>query len=61
MQLGFHPVAVVGKVVHTKIGKREQCTKGETINKTIKKYLIHKLENKYTKQANINMSLVINK
>jgi len=52
-------VAVAGKVVQTKIGKRQQYTKGEARQKTIQKYIIYKTENKYTKQANI--SRVINK
>jgi len=36
LHLGFHPVTVVGNVVHTKIGERQQYTKGEIINETIK-------------------------
>jgi hypothetical protein len=52
---------MVGKVVYTKIVERQQYTKGETIHKTIQKHRIHKIENKYTKHANINMSRVISK
>jgi hypothetical protein len=48
LQLGFNPVAVVGKLVQ--IGKRQLYTKGETILKTIHKHKIHKTENKRTKQ-----------
>jgi hypothetical protein len=36
MQLGVHPVAVVGKFVK-KIGKRQLYKKGEAINKTTQK------------------------
>ena len=48
LQLGFHPVAVVGKLVQ--IGKRQLYTRGGTIHKTIHKHRIHKIENKHTKQ-----------
>ena len=50
LQFGFHPVAVVGKLVQT--GKRQLYTKEETILKTIHKHRIHKIENKHTKQGN---------
>ena len=46
LQLGFHPVAVVGKLVK-KIGKGQVYTKRETMHKTIQKHKIHKIENKH--------------
>jgi len=42
---GFHPVAVVGKLVQEK-GNRQLCTKGETIHKKIQKHRIPKIEGK---------------
>jgi hypothetical protein len=48
--LGFHPVAVVGKLLQNK--KRDSCTqKRETIHKTIQKHKVHKVD-KHTKQEN---------
>jgi len=35
-----------------KIGKRQPCTKGETVPKTIQNHRINKIGNKYTKQRN---------
>jgi hypothetical protein len=46
---GFPPGGS-GRKTCTKIGKRQQFIKGETIHKTIQKHTIHKLENKHTKQ-----------
>jgi hypothetical protein len=48
LELGFHPVALVGKLVK-KIGKRRLYTKLETVHKTIqRKHRIHKIENRHT-------------
>ena len=49
LQLGFHPVAVVGTKLY-KIGKRQLYTRGETMHKTKQKHRTHKIENKNTKQ-----------
>ena len=46
LQLGFQPVAVVGKLVK-KIGKRQLYRNGEAVHKTIKKRRIHTIENTY--------------
>jgi hypothetical protein len=50
MQLGFHPVEKVGKIVQ-KQERDKLYTKGETI-KNNKKHGIHKIENLYTNQEN---------
>jgi len=55
LQLGFHPVAVAGKLVKKK--KRQLYTKGETIHKTIQKHRIQKTENIQNKKTNIQRTL----
>ena len=50
LRLGFHPVAVVGRLV---LKQERDSTKGETIHKTkktLQKQRIQKIENKNTKQ-----------
>jgi hypothetical protein len=47
LQLGFLPVAVVGKLVQK---WEKDSTKRERVHKTIQKHKIHKIENKNTKQ-----------
>jgi hypothetical protein len=42
--LGCHPAAVVDNLV-------QKCER-ETVNKTIQKHRLQKIENKYTKQEN---------
>jgi hypothetical protein len=49
--VGF-PLGGIGQETCTKIGKRQLCTKGETVHKTLQKHIIHKIENKCTKQEN---------
>ena len=46
LQMGFHPVAVVGRLVQK---LERDSTKGETVHKTTQKRRIHKIENKNTK------------
>jgi len=53
-------VTVIVKDVHTKIGETTIYKRRNNTQK-IHKHRIHKIENKYTKQANINMSRVISK
>ena len=64
LQLGFHPVAVVGRL--TEMGNRQIYIEGETIHNTIQKHRTRKTDNKNTKQKNIkrilkNTSRVIRK
>jgi len=62
LQLGFHPLAIVGKIVQ-KQERDKLYTKGETIDKTIKKHGMHKIENKTYKpskqtQKNIKKNII---
>ena len=50
LQLGFHPIAVVVKLVQN--WEREN-TIGETVHKTILKHRIYIIENRNTKQKQI--------
>jgi len=47
LQLGFHPVAMVGKIV-----QKQERDKLYTEGQTIKKHGMHKIENKHSKQGN---------
>jgi hypothetical protein len=58
--LGFHPVAVVGRLVQkykidSYIQKEKQYTKDI---KTVQKHRIHEIENKNTKQ-NTNIKIIL--
>jgi len=53
LQLGFHPVAVVGRLVRCK--NRRNNTQNN--KETIQKHRIHRIENKNTKQKGIKIIL----
>jgi hypothetical protein len=58
--VGFPPGGS-GRQTRTKLEKRQLCTKGEIIYRTVKKTNINKIENKHTKRENKHKIIIKNK